>query len=109
MRVDTQPNNGPSGQTLRGVAASGGIAIGPAFQFRQTDLRFDRYPVEDSGAEWRRFQNAVETARAQLAEMALQAEKDLGSDAAAILQAQMLMLEDPELLTRVRAALEEQG
>ncbi|MCX7854866.1 MAG: PEP-utilizing enzyme, partial [Anaerolineae bacterium] len=107
--MSTLPNHSPSGQTLRGVAASGGIAIGPAFQFRRTDLRFDRHLVEDSGAEWRRFQNAVETARAQLAQMALQAEKDLGNDAAAILQAQMLMLEDPELLTRVRTALEEQG
>jgi phosphoenolpyruvate-protein kinase (PTS system EI component) len=108
MTVNTLPDNGPSGQTLRGVAASGGIAIGPAFQFRRTDLRFDRRQVEDSGVEWKRFQNAVETARTQLAQMALQTERDLGSDAAAIFQAQMLMLEDPELLTRVRLALEEQ-
>ena len=108
MTVNTLPDNGPSGQTLRGVAASGGIAIGPAFQFRRTDLRFDRRQVEDSGVEWERFQNAVETARTQLAQMALQTERDLGSDAAAIFQAQMLMLEDPELLTRVRLALEEQ-
>ncbi len=109
MTVNILPNNNPSGQTLRGIAASGGIAIGPAFQFRRADLRFDRRQVEDSGAEWMRFQNAVETARAQLAEVALQTEHDLGTDAAAIFQAQMLMLEDPELLTRVRAALEEQG
>ncbi len=108
MRVNIQPQNLLSGQTLRGVAASGGVAIGPAFQFRRADLRFDRRQVEDSGAEWKRFQNAVETARAQLAEMALQTEQDLGREAAAIFQAQMLMLEDPELLTRVRLALEEQ-
>ncbi|MGC8945854.1 MAG: phosphoenolpyruvate--protein phosphotransferase [Anaerolineae bacterium] len=107
--MNTLPDDGPSGQTLRGVAASGGVAIGPAFQFHRTDLRFDRRQVKDSGVEWKRFQNAVETARAQLAEMALQAEQDLGRDAAAIFQAQILMLEDPELLTRVRLALEEQG
>lgn len=109
MTVNYSPDSGLSSQTLRGIAASDGIAIGPAFQFRRADLRFDRYQVEDSSAEWRRFQNAVEIARVQLTEMALQAERDLGNDAAAIFQAQMLMLEDPELLTRVRAALEEQG
>lgn len=108
MTVNDLPDNSPSDRTLRGVAASGGIAIGPAFQFRRADLQFDRCQVEDSGAEWRRFQNAVETACTQLAEIALQTERDLGSDAAAIFQAQMLMLEDPELLTRVRLALEEQ-
>ncbi len=109
MRGNHPPNYNSSGQTLRGVAASGGIAIGPAFLFRRTDLRLDRHPVEDSGAEWRRFQNAVETARSQLTEIALRTERDVGPDAAAIFQAQILMLEDPELLTRVRLALEEQG
>lgn len=109
MMTNSSSRNDFSGQTLRGIAASGGIAIGPAFPFHRADLRFDRHPAEDPGAEWRRFQNAVETARAQLAEMALQVERDLGQDAAAIFQAQMLMLEDPELLTRVRAALEEEG
>jgi phosphoenolpyruvate-protein kinase (PTS system EI component) len=35
-------------KTLRGIAASRGIGIGPAFHFRRTDLRFERRPVEDS-------------------------------------------------------------
>jgi len=34
-------------KTLRGIAASRGIAIGPAFHFRQADLRFERYAVAE--------------------------------------------------------------
>jgi phosphoenolpyruvate-protein kinase (PTS system EI component) len=38
-------------RTLRGIAASCGIVIGPAFHFRQTDLRFERYTAEDPAAQ----------------------------------------------------------
>jgi phosphoenolpyruvate-protein kinase (PTS system EI component) len=38
-------------KTLHGIAASRGIAVGPALQFKRADLYFDRRVVEDPAAE----------------------------------------------------------
>lgn len=94
---------------LRGIAASRGIAIGPVFQYRRADLHFERRRVEDREAEWARFQAALEVAREQLAEVYARAKEDTGAEQAAIFEAQALMLEDPELLGAVRAAIEGEG
>ena len=94
-------------RTLRGIAASRGIAIGPAFHFRRADLRFERCTVEDPAAEWARLEAALETAREQLADVYAKAEAESGTEEAAIFQAHALMLEDPELLDTVRTAIEE--
>ncbi len=92
-------------KTLRGIAASRGIAIGPAFQFRQPTLRVTQSLVQDPAAEWQRFRAALGTARQQLAAICAQAAA--GSEQAAIFQAHALMLEDPELLQAVQSAIEE--
>jgi phosphoenolpyruvate-protein phosphotransferase len=94
-------------KSLQGIAASHGIAIGPAFHFRRAELRFERHTIEDPPAEWARFQAALETAREQLAEVYTRAEVESGREQAAIFQAQALMLDDPELLDAVRRAVEE--
>ncbi|MBC7251154.1 MAG: phosphoenolpyruvate--protein phosphotransferase [Anaerolineae bacterium] len=96
-------------KTLRGIAASRGIAIGPAFHFRRADLSFERYTTKDPAAEWARFQAALQTACEQLAEVYAQAEAESGAEQAAIFQAHALILEDPELLEAVQTAIEEQG
>ena len=96
-------------RTLRGIAASRGIGIGPAFHFRRADLCFERCTVEDPAAEWARFQAALETAYKQLADVYVKAEAESGAEQAAIFQAHALMLEDPELLETVRTAIGEQG
>ena len=95
-------------KTLRGIAASRGIAVGPAFHFQRADLRFERHTVEDPTAEWTRFQAALEVASEQLADIHAKAESESGTDQAAIFQAHTLMLEDPELLDAVRIAIEDQ-
>ncbi|MFB0537855.1 MAG: phosphoenolpyruvate--protein phosphotransferase [Anaerolineae bacterium] len=95
-------------RTLRGIAASRGIAIGPAFHFRRAGLHFERCTVEDPAAEWARFQAALETAREQLADVYAKAEAESGAEQAAIFQAHALMLDDPELLDTVRTAIEKQ-
>ena len=92
---------------IHGIAASRGIGIGPAFQFRQTELSFKRSTVESTAAEWSRCQYALETAQGQLEDVLAKAEAESGPEQAAIFQAQMLMLEDPELLEAVHTAIED--
>ena len=93
-------------KTYRGIAASRGIAVGPAFHFRPADLTFNRCMVEDTDAEWVRFQDAIETASEQMAQVCSIAEVECGPEDAAIFQAQAMMLEDPELLDAVRVSIE---
>jgi phosphoenolpyruvate-protein phosphotransferase len=93
---------------LQGIAASRGIAIGPAFCFRRADLRFECCTVADPAAEWARFQAALETASEQLARVCARVEVECGAEDAAIFQTHALMLEDPDLLDAVRMAIEEQ-
>ncbi|MDY7075670.1 MAG: phosphoenolpyruvate--protein phosphotransferase [Chloroflexota bacterium] len=95
-------------KTLRGIAASRGIAIGSAFHFLRTDLRFDRCTVENPAVEWARFQTALAMAREQLSDVSTKAEAEAGAEQAAIFQAHTMMLEDPELLGAVRTIIEEQ-
>jgi phosphoenolpyruvate-protein phosphotransferase len=93
-------------KTYRGIAASRGIAIGPSFHFRRADLTFNRCMVEDTDAEWARFQDAIEKAGEQMAQVCSIAEVECGPEDAAIFQAQALMLEDPELLDAVQVSIE---
>lgn len=92
-------------RVLRGVAASPGIAHGPAFQFRQSSLRIHQVTVEDPVAEWRRFETALDLARQQLAEIYGSARGELAD----IFRAHALMLEDPELLEAVRTTIQERS
>jgi len=92
-------------KTIQGIAASRGIATGPAFQFRRADLCFARCAVEDPSAEWTRFQVALEVAGEQIARVCAIAEVECTPEEAAIFQAHALMLEDPELLEAVQTKI----
>lgn len=95
--------------TLRGIGASRGIAIGPVFHFRRTGLVIERCPTPDPAAEWQRFEAAVSTARQQLAAIHARAEAESGAEEAAIFEAHAMMLDDPELLDSVRAAITQES
>jgi len=94
-------------KTLRGVPASAGVAIGPAFPFRRLTPRFERQRCADPAVEWARGEAALATAAARLTALAIRARDQGLAQQAAVLQAQALMLDDPELLDAVRTAIEE--
>ncbi|HEY4553937.1 MAG TPA: phosphoenolpyruvate-utilizing N-terminal domain-containing protein, partial [Bacillaceae bacterium] len=83
---------------IKGIAASGGIAIGKAYRLVEPDLSFDKKAITDHAKEIERFHSAVEAAKADLQGIRDRAAKDLGEDKAAIFDAHMLVLGDPELL-----------
>jgi phosphotransferase system enzyme I (PtsI) len=96
-------------ETLHGIAASRGIAIGTAFHFKQAEIHIERRTIKDTAAEWARFQEALGTARQQLEQVYERAKAESGAKQADIFKAHMLMLEDPELLDIVKAAVEQEG
>src|SRR5512143_3874812 len=96
-------------KTLKGISASRGIAIGPAFHFLRADLTVNCYAVRDPAAEWARFESAMDAARRQLELVCLEARAGYGAEQAEIFEAQGMMLDDPELTEAVRSAIEGEG
>jgi phosphoenolpyruvate-protein phosphotransferase len=95
-KVDEAPEAG----VIKGVGAAPGIAVGPVFHFKKTEL-----DVDDVEAVLG-LDEALARAKAQLAELHQQmTEKKLGAEAA-IFEAHSELLDDPELMQAVLARVE---
>ncbi len=81
---------------LRGIAASQGIAIGPAFFYEETGvlLKGAWEPVEDVKKEIRKFRKAIEKSKSELEKIKQGLAKQLGFTKAKFLDVQILALED---------------
>jgi phosphoenolpyruvate-protein phosphotransferase (PTS system enzyme I) len=86
---------------LNGIAASNGIAIAKAYRLVEPDLTFQKTTVSDSSAEVTRFRTALDVSKAELSTIRDRAERELGRDKAAIFEAHLLVLSDPELITPI--------
>ena len=93
-------------KAISGIPASYGIAIGPAFIFDRVEMVIETYSIDDSAAEWARFEAAQVETRRQLDEAYQVTVEDCGEEAAEIFNAQKLMLDDPELISGVKTAVE---
>ncbi|WHY79153.1 phosphoenolpyruvate--protein phosphotransferase [Neobacillus sp. WH10] len=82
---------------LKGIAASNGIAIAKAYRLVEPDLSFEKKTIEDSAYEVERFKKAMEKSISELEAIRDKAKIDLGADKAAIFEAHLLVLSDPEL------------
>lgn len=82
---------------LHGIAASNGIAIAKAYRLVEPDLSFEHKNIDDATAEVDRFRKAMEKSKAELEAIRDRAKVDLGADKAAIFEAHLLVLSDPEL------------
>lgn len=87
---------------LKGIAASNGIAIAKAYRLVEPDLSFEKRPVQNVSDEMKRFNAAVSESKSELQAIREHAMKALGADKAAIFDAHLLVLEDPELLMPVQ-------
>lgn len=88
-----------------GLPVFPGVAIGPAVVYRKTQ-RTNPVSCGDPAQEQAKFNAAVETAREQLSALYEKAKIELGEDKAAIVEVQMLMLEDLDYLDGVAMAIE---
>lgn len=89
-----------------GLPVYAGVSIGPAVVYRKSGRTL---PVSsgDPAVEQAKFDAARETAREQLSALYEKAKADLGEEKAAIVEVQMLMLEDLDYLDGVAAAIKE--
>jgi phosphotransferase system enzyme I (PtsI) len=91
--------------TGSGMPVFSGVAIGPAVVYRKTE-RILPVSCGDVSVEWTKFENARETAREQLAALFEKAKAELGEEKAAIMEVQMLMIDDLDYEDAVRASIE---
>ncbi|WP_421617764.1 phosphoenolpyruvate--protein phosphotransferase [Brevibacillus sp. TJ4] len=94
---------------LKGIPASGGIAIGRALVIAEAELDIDTGRVENVQREVQRFHTAVETAKEQLRSLQKKTEKSLGNEQAMLFAAHFLMLDDPEMIEAVVHKIESEG
>ncbi|PLR97483.1 phosphoenolpyruvate--protein phosphotransferase [Bacillus sp. T33-2] len=86
---------------LLGIAASNGIAIAKAYRLVEPDLSFDKQTMDNPGEEVSRFQAALSTSKSELEQIRDRAGQELGADKAAIFDAHLLVLSDPELIAPI--------
>ncbi len=84
-----------------------GIAIGRIYWYRKQHYQVVRTEVPDKEAEKRRFADAVETAKVQLAALYEETLTRVGEDHAMIFDIHKMMLEDDDYLDAVNEVLEE--
>lgn len=90
---------------LRGIAASPGTAFAPVFVFYDDyNASIPSYSIasDDIESEFERFSEAVEQAKEEVTALRSKALREAGEEQAAIFDAHLMMLDDPEVATNVR-------
>ena len=89
--------------TLKGIAASPGIAGGPVYRLEAQELQFPTHQVPPEGIpeEIAAFHRALEETGEQLETIKEQVAREVGEDKAAIFGAHQLVLQDPALVDEV--------
>lgn len=87
---------------LKGIAASSGIAVAKAYLLDEPVLAVEKKTVHDVDAELKRLDSALVQSTKELEEIRAHAMENLGADKAAIFDAHLLVLSDPEMLTPIK-------
>ncbi|HFD6014330.1 TPA: phosphoenolpyruvate--protein phosphotransferase [Staphylococcus aureus] len=88
---------------IKGIAASDGVAIAKAYLLVEPDLTFDKNEkVTDVEGEVAKFNSAIEASKVELTKIRNNAKVQLGADKAAIFDAHLLVLDDPELIQPIQ-------
>lgn len=91
---------------IKGIAASKGYAIGTVFIKEDSEVKVEERKIEDVQVEKERFEKALEASKNQLQQIKEKAEKELGTDKAAVFESHMMLLEDPEFAGAVEMGIE---
>ena len=101
------PGPGREETVVRGIAASPGISIGPAYVYTRESWTEDRRELdaEEIKEELERFERAVERSERDLSKIIAITREKVGSESAAIFDAQRLMLRDEAMFDSVTTAI----
>ena len=88
-----------------GVPASPGYAIGPAMPLHFVEPQIERRSIEDTTVEWERLQAALDVVRESTRQLRDQVALAANSYDAAIFDAHLMFLNDPELMEQTRQTI----
>ncbi|PTH71264.1 phosphoenolpyruvate--protein phosphotransferase [Staphylococcus agnetis] len=95
-------------EIMKGIAASDGVAIAKAYMLIEPDLSFSETTTNDTEAEVLKFNEALKNSKIELTKIRNNAEEQLGPDKAAIFDAHLLVLDDPELIQPIEAKIRDE-
>ena len=90
---------------LKGIAASDGVAVAKAYLLVEPDLSFTKVNVEDIDAEFARLDDALAQSKAELEQIRAKAASTLGEEEAAVFDAHLMVLSDPEMIGQIKDAI----
>jgi phosphoenolpyruvate-protein phosphotransferase/dihydroxyacetone kinase phosphotransfer subunit len=90
---------------LIGIPASPGYAAGPAIVLKLVEPEVIQHTIDDPEVEWNRLSKALEVVRASTRQLRRQVAKSATEYDAAIFDAHLMFLNDPDLLEEARLAI----
>jgi phosphocarrier protein FPr len=88
------------------LPAAPGVAVGPARTAKTNVPAVANEPAGDPAQEWRRLRTAIAAVRRNTVQLRARTARDLGGTGAAIFDAHLMLLDDPDLLGEVRRGIE---
>ncbi|MCD2136516.1 phosphoenolpyruvate--protein phosphotransferase [Salinicoccus halitifaciens] len=85
---------------LKGIGASDGIAISKAYSLVEPDLNFTKTSIDGSASadEVQKFKNSLHETKVEVTKIRNYAEETVGPEHAAIFEAHLMVLDDPEFV-----------
>ena len=91
---------------VKGIAASDGIGIAPAYLLVDPDLSYDKVKVDDTAAEYARVEQAFQDSIEELTQIKENAKDRLGEEGLGVFDAHIAILSDPEMLGQIKDDIE---
>ncbi|AUJ32500.1 MAG: phosphoenolpyruvate--protein phosphotransferase [Liquorilactobacillus nagelii] len=95
-------------KVLKGIAASDGVAVAKAYMLVQPDLTFQEENVEDPTSEIARLNQAVADSEKELQLIKEKATANLGEAEAAVFEAHLTILADPEFFGKIKSKIKDE-
>jgi phosphotransferase system enzyme I (PtsI) len=92
---------------LKGIGASDGIAIEKVYSLEEPDLSFDKTMIEEAelNNEIEKFKESFNQAKVEVTKIRNHAEEAVGPEHAAIFDAHLMVLDDPEFLGPIESSI----
>ena len=88
--------------SLRAVPISEGIALGPLYRYQPQLPSISTEPARSPEEESQRLDGALDTVKKNIQQQSRQMKASIGEDESAIFDAHLLILQDPDLLSKAR-------
>ena len=95
-------------KTLKGIAASDGVAVASAYLLVEPDLSFSKTSISDVDAELARYKKAIKESTEEVKKIRDTAKKSLGKDEAQVFEAHLMILSDPEFTGAIEKEIKDQ-